>query len=147
MQWPGWTIIGSAAALFAAAPAQADDWQDRDWRQIRVDASALDLSTRAGIETLAGRIHRAVNRICGVDRDCRDQAWASTEEQVAWAIDRDEWMRRMAEERIAQRDACANYGCPTAHPVAYPLPAPAPPSMGGATVTIIYSAPAVYRAH
>jgi UrcA family protein len=136
----GLALLGA----LAATPAVANDGHDRDWAQVRVDASALDLSTPAGIETLAGRIHKAVNRICGSDSLCRDQAWASTEDQVAWAIDRDEWMRRMAEERLAQLDACGGYDCAPAQPVAYPLPAPAPqPMLGGVTVTIIHTAPRI----
>ena len=145
MRKAGWTMVGCAAALFAA-PVQANDWQQPEWRQIRVDASALDLSTPAGIDTLAQRIHKAVNRICGSDRDCRDEAWASTEEQVAWAIGRDEWMRRMADERIAQLDACGNYDCSAAQPASYALPQPVQQPMAGVSVTIIYSALPVYPA-
>ena len=131
--------LAAATALFGTA-AHAHDWDVAEARSIRVDASALDLSTPAGIDVLEGRIRRAVNRICGSDRDCQDEAWASTEDQVAWAIGRDEWLRRMAEERIAQLDAC-RYGCAPAQPAYYPapqpLPAPCPP--GSVVVTIVYN--------
>lgn len=136
----GLAMLGVAAA-WAAAPASADDWRDPEWRQIRVDASALDLSAPAGVDTLAQRIHKAVNRICGSDRYCRDEAWASTEDQVAWAIGRDEWLRRMADERIAQLYACGGYDCEAPQPASYPLPpADFRPMGSGVTVTIIYTA-------
>ena len=131
-------------AIAAATPADARD--RREWRSIRVDVSALDLSTPAGMDVLEGRIARAVNRICGSDRDCRDEAWASTEEQVAWAVDRDMWMRRMAEERMAQLEACRWQECDAPQPAWYPVPAPALPR-GTVTVVIVHDpAPVlVYR--
>jgi UrcA family protein len=131
------------AALTCSAAARADD---RDWRSIRVDASALDLSTTAGMDELARRIHRAVNRICDGDRYCRDEAWASTEDQVASAIDRDLWMRRMAEERIDELEACGRYGCKAPQLAYHPLPEPGVPARG-VTVVIIHNAapPMVYR--
>lgn len=134
--------LAAAAALFAPAAVEARDYEVR---QIRVNASALDLSVPAGMDELARRIHRAVNRICGSDRDCKDEAWASTEEQVTWAIDRDVWMRRMAEERMAQLDACP--GCDLPEPAYYPAPMPMPAPAGGVTVVIVHNAapPAVYR--
>jgi UrcA family protein len=138
--------LGSVALLATTAPSHAQDWRDREWRQIRVDASALDLSTPAGIDVLAARIDKAVNRICGSDRLCRDEAWASTEEQVAWAIGRDEWMRRMAEERIAQVDSCGERGCGPAQPRQHPTYfAASPQPAAGVTVTIIYTPPAEPR--
>lgn len=131
-------------AIAAAPPADARD--RREWRSIRVDVSALDLSTPAGMEVLEGRIARAVNRICGSDRDCRDEAWESTEAQVAWAVDRDIWVRRMAEERIAQLDACRWQGCAAPQPAWYPVPAP-PLPRGTVTVVIVHNPapPIVYR--
>ncbi len=134
-----------AAAMFGALPAEAQHWRDGEWRQIRIDVSALDLSTPAGVDELDRRIKRAVNRICGSDRWCRDEAWASTDEQVAWAIERDEWMRRMAEERIAQLDYCRHRRCGPPRPAYYPVPAPLP--RGTVTVTIINAGepPVVYQ--
>lgn len=84
-----------------------------------------------------------MNRICDDDAVCRDEAWASTEDQVAWAIDRDLWMRRMAEERIAQLDACRWRECEAREPAYYP----APPLARGVTVVIVHNAapPVVYR--
>jgi len=123
-------------ALAVPAAAQAGEGRDYEWRSIRVDASALDLSMPAGIDELSRRIGRAVNRICGSDRDCRDDAWASTEDQVAWAIDRDRWMRRMAEDRMAQLDACHAGGCDAPEPAYYPAPPPPVPA-GGVTVVIV----------
>lgn len=132
------------AALAFPIAAQASEVE---WRSIRVDASALDLSEPAGVDELARRIGRAVNRICGGDRDCRDEAWASTEDQTALAIDRDVWMRRMAEERIAQVEACRWGGCEAPRLAYQPLPEPGVPAGGGVTVVIVHHAapPAAYR--
>jgi len=47
---------------------------DRGVRAVRVDVSALDLSTPAGMKALEGRIARTVNRICDDDPGCRDEA-------------------------------------------------------------------------
>ena len=137
-------LFALALAAFAfPIAAQASDYE---WRSIRVDASALDLSEPAGIDELARRIGRAVNRICGSDRDCRDEAWASTEDQTALAIDRDLWMRRMAEERIAQVDLCRWGGCDAPRLAYQPLPEPGTPA-GGVTVVIVHHAPPpqIYR--
>ena len=116
-------------------------------RSIRVDASALDLATPAGVDELARRIGRAVNRICGSHRYCRDEAWASTEAQTALAIDRDVWMRRMAEERIAQIDACGQEGCDAPRLSYQPVPELPVTAAGGVTVVIVHSPapPVVYR--
>ncbi|ATY32676.1 UrcA family protein [Sphingomonas psychrotolerans] len=131
------------AALVLPVTAQARDYERYS---IRVDASAFDLSTPAGMDELARRIGRAVNRICGSDRACRDEAWASTEDQVASAIDRDWWMRRMAEERIAQVEACRWQDCDAPRLTYQPLPEPGAPA-GGVTVVIVHNAapPPVYR--
>ncbi len=136
----------SAVCLLFGSAAEARDWRDREWRSIRVDASALDLSTPAGMDELERRIGRAVNRICGSDRDCRDEAWASTEDQVAWAVDRDMWMRRMAEERMAQLEQCRWRDCDAPQPAYYPAPPPPLPA-SGVTVVIVHNAapPLVYR--
>jgi UrcA family protein len=136
-------LFGFALAAFAfPIAAQASEVE---WRSIRVDASALDLSEPAGMDELARRIGRAVNRICGSDRDCRDEAWASTEEQTAHAIDRDLWMRRMAEERIAQVETCRWGGCEAPRLAYHPLPEPGVPA-GEVTVVIVHhAAPIVYR--
>ena len=97
----------------------------------------LDLSTSAGVAELYRRVERAVNRICDGDRDCRDEAWASTEEQASAAIARDRWMRRLARERAAELRACGRYGCAPSAPVRY-QPAPPPPLVvqGGTRVTV-----------
>lgn len=135
----------SAVCALVVPSAEARDLRDREWRSIRVDASALDLSMPAGMDELSRRIGRAVNRICGSDRDCREEAWASTEDQVGWAIDRDVWMRRMAEERIAQLE-CRRQGCDAPQPAYYPAPPPPLPA-NGVTVVIVHNAapPLVYR--
>ena len=137
-------LLAALAAIALPATAQA---RDLEWRSIRVDASALDLSTPAGMDELAKRIGRAVNRICGSDDYCRDEAWASTEGQVAWAIDRDVWMRRMAEERIAQVEACRWRDCDAPRLAYHPLPEPGVVAQGGVTVMIVHTAapPVVYR--
>ena len=138
-------LAACAAGAVLSTGAQAQDWRDRETRSITVESAALDLSTDAGVDELSHRIGRAVNRICGSDRDCRAEAWASTEEQVAWAIDRDEWTRRLAEERRAQLAACGWQGCAPEPRPAYYVPQPCPPGMPGVTVTIVYAAPAAYR--
>ncbi|WP_404334543.1 UrcA family protein [Sphingomonas sp. MMS12-HWE2-04] len=134
-------VLFAAVAAGCAVPAYAQNWDgDREWRSVRVDASALDLSTDSGVDELEKRVGKAVNRICGSDSACRDDAWASADAQVADAIRRDEWMRRMAEERIAQLDHCRWNGCAPAQPVYYAPPPPPPVNYvpaGGVTVTII----------
>ena len=138
-------LFGLAAfvALYLPFAVQAEE---HERRTLRVDASALDLSTPAGMDELARRIGRAVSRICGSDGDCRDEAWASTEDQVGRAIDRDLWMRHMAEERIAELEACGRDGCAAPRLAYHPLPEPGMPA-GGVTVVIIHNAapPVVYR--
>jgi UrcA family protein len=127
----GW-IAAAAMLAGGAAPLAAQDWRDREWQQVRVDASALDLSTAAGVDELERRVARAVNRICGSDPQCRDEAWASTDEQVAWAIRHDELVRHYGEARLAELAACGEAGCrPAAPPRRHP-------SGGTVTVTILY---------
>lgn len=133
-------LIGGVAASLGSGSAQAQNRYDGEVLSIRVDASAFDLATPSGIDALAQRIHRAVNRICGSDAVCRDEAWASTEDQVAWAIDRDQWRAEMAAQREAQLDACGWDGCATPAPVAYPVPVPQP-APGAVVVTIVRGAP------
>ncbi|MFA6117082.1 MAG: UrcA family protein [Sphingomonas sp.] len=135
----GVLLFAATAGLTTAA--HADDRYET--RSIAVAAADLDLSTSAGVAELYRRVERAVNRICDGDRDCRDQAWASTEEQASAAIARDRWMRRLAREREAELRACGRYGCaPQPAPVYY-QPAPPPPApstvtmQGGTTVTVV----------
>ncbi|MEN3748986.1 UrcA family protein [Sphingomonas sp. HF-S3] len=149
------TMLLAAALIATTGVAQAQRWEDRyERRSIPVEAADLDLSNDAGIRTLEGRVAKAVNRICGSDRDCRDEAWASTDDQVAWAISRDRWTRRMAEEREAQLRDCGWDGCERRGEVIYepveddyPPPAPPPPPAGGVHVVIVYSTapPIEYR--
>lgn len=124
-------LAGVALATISSA-AQAD-WDDRyEMQQVVVAAADLDLSTSVGIAELYRRVDRAVNRICGSDRDCRDEAWESTEEQASAAIGHDKWMRRLALERAAQLRACGWNGCapqpiqawspPVRPPVTYSVP-------------------------
>lgn len=94
----------AAMMLVTAGPAMAGDRYET--RQIAVPAAGLDLSTEAGIDILAARIDKGVNRICGSDRRCRDEAWASTEWQVDRAIRKARAWRRLAAERAAQLRAC-----------------------------------------
>jgi UrcA family protein len=143
------SIRSALLVLYAIAvpvSASAQTGREAEWRSIRVDVSALDLSTRSGMTELERRIGRAVNRICDDDAICRDEAWASTEDQVAWAIDRDLWMRRMAEQRIAQLDACRWRDCDAPRPAYYPA-SPPPPHARGVTVVIVHNAapPVVYQ--
>jgi UrcA family protein len=140
-------IVFALFALAGLSLSAAASARDLEWRSIRVDASALDLSTPAGMDELSKRVGRAANRICGSDDYCRDQAWASTEDQVALAIDRDLWMRRMAEERIAQVEACRWRDCDAPRLAYLPIPEPGVPVRSGVTVVIVHDAapPLVYR--
>ncbi|MCW3836400.1 UrcA family protein [Sphingomonas canadensis] len=110
-------ILFALAALTAApaSPAMAAGGQG-ETRSLAVPVADLDLSTAAGRRELERRVERAVSRICGPDRRCRDEAWASAWDQANAAIARDEWMRRLAAEREAQLRACGRwagpYGCP-----------------------------------
>jgi len=114
----GWAGAMSLAMLYPAAA------RDRvELRQIAVPSAGLDLSTEAGIDILAARIDKGVNRICGHDRLCRDEAWASTEWQVARLIDRARAWRQLADERAAQLRACRQR---CAQPAAYYAPPPPP---------------------
>ena len=140
----GLFLATCAAGALLSPAARAEDWRDREVRSIVVDSSALDLSTNAGIDELSRRINRAVNRICGSDRACRDEAWASTEGQVAWVVSHDEWRRRMADEHAAELMACGGRSCaPPPRPAHY-VPPPCPPGMAPVSVTIVYGSP-VYR--
>ena len=130
------------AALAAMLVPAAADAGNRQWQSVRVNIEALDLSTPKGMGELERRVARAVNRICAGDRDCRDEAWASTEAQVAYAIRRDVYMRRMAAEREAQLRACGRRPCEPRQPVRYAPPPPPVPIQGGTTViTIVHNAP------
>ena len=135
----GLLVFAAIAGLTTAVHA----YDRYETRSIAVAAVDLDLSTSAGVAELYRRVERAVNRICDGDRDCRDDAWASTEEQASAAIARDRWLRRLAREREAELRACGRYGCaPPPAPVYY-QPAPPPPSPsvvtqpGGTTVTVV----------
>ncbi|WCM25447.1 UrcA family protein [Sphingomonas sp. QA11] len=121
----------------AGLATTANAYDRYEIRSIPVAAADLDLSTSAGVAELYRRVERAVNRICEGDRDCRDEAWASTEEQASAAIARDRWMRRLARERAAELRACGRYGCAPSAPVHY-QPAPPMPLVvqGGTRVTV-----------
>lgn len=108
--------IAAAALMTGAAVASGR------YESVSVRVADLDLSNPAGVEELSYRINGAVNRICsgasGSDRrDCEDEAWYSTEQQVARAVSNDEWMRRLADERVAQLRYCER-GCPLAYAMA-----------------------------
>ncbi len=118
-------LFFAATAGLATAAAGHDRYETRS---IAVPAVDLDLSTSAGVAELYRRVERAVNRICDGDRDCREDAWASTEEQASAAIARDRWMRRLAREREAELRACGRYGCAPAPEPLYYQPAPPAPS-------------------
>ncbi|NML06513.1 UrcA family protein [Sphingomonas sp. G-3-2-10] len=136
-------ILLAAAMLTAALGAQAQPFDKGDGyetRTIAVEAADLDLSTNAGMTTLDKRIRHAVERICASDRACRDEAWASTQDQVAWAVSRDQWMRRLAEERAEQIRTCG-WNCPAPAQVYYPAPLPPPPAPGASVVVIITHSP------
>lgn len=125
----GMFLIACAAGALFTTSAQAGNWRDRETRSIAVDAADLDLSTDPGLDALSYRIGHAVRRICGSDRECEDEAWASTEGQVAWAMNQAEWRRRWIEPRAPE-------------PVRY-LP-PCPPGDYGVRVVILQG-PVVWR--
>lgn len=138
----GMLIAACAAGALLTSTAHAED---RETRSITVDSSALDLSTAAGLDELSHRIGRAVNRICGGDRECEDEAWSSTEGQVAWVVSHAEWRRRMADAHAAELMACGGRSCAEpVRPAYYAPPPPCPPGTAGVSVTIIYGPP-TYR--
>lgn len=118
------TAMATAMAAIGATPAAASgDWDRGERQQIVVPSAGLDLSSDAGIDILAARIDRAVRRICAHDRQCQDEAWASTQRQVARAIDRARIWRRLASERAAQLRACRDRCVRPAAAYAPPPPA------------------------
>lgn len=92
----------TAAALIAPA-AVASDYYDRDVQTAVVRAGDLDLSTGWGMDRLIKRLRSRIDEMCGGDGDCRDEAWLSADWQVARAASRDQWDRRIAFEREADR--------------------------------------------
>ncbi|MFL9841247.1 UrcA family protein [Sphingomonas sp. ST-64] len=122
-------VLAASAAMWM--PVGSADARDRyETRQIAVPAAGLDLSTDAGIDILAARIDKGIDRICGWDGDCRDGAWESTEWQVDRLIRKARAWRRLAEERAAQLRACRDR---CTRPAAWYAPPP-PPS---ATTVIV----------
>ena len=141
------TLLIAAALMALPGVAQAQRWNGRvETRTIAVPAADLDLSTRAGERALERRMRRAVNRICGGDRYCRETAWASAAGQIAWAIENDRWMRRLADERLAEIRACGYQGCWQRAAYYTPPPPPPPPVYQGGTVVtvIVTTTPPVY---
>ncbi len=119
-------IVAAALCLAGAADAR----ERYETRQIAVPAVGLDLSTDAGLDILAARIDKGIDRICGWDRDCRDGAWESTEWQVDRLVRKARAWRRLAEERAAQLRACRDR---CTRPAAWY----APPSPATTTVIVI----------
>lgn len=89
-------------ALLAPA-ATATDYGDRDVQTTLVNVADLDLSTGWGMDRLIKRLRGRIDDMCGWDEDCRDEAWLSADWQVARAVTRDQWRRRIAFEREADR--------------------------------------------
>jgi UrcA family protein len=94
------TILG--AALLAPA-ATASDYYDRDVQTTVISVADLDLSTGWGMDRLIKRLRGRIDDMCGWDEDCRDEAWLSADWQVARAVTQDQWRRRIAFEREADR--------------------------------------------
>jgi|GEM_PF-1700832 len=92
----------AAAALIVPA-AGAADYYDRDVRTTLVNVADLDLSTGWGVDRLIKRLRGRIDDMCGWDEDCRDEAWLSADWQVARAVTRDQWRRRIAYEREQDR--------------------------------------------
>jgi hypothetical protein len=89
------------------------------------------------MDRLIKRLRGRIDEMCGWDEDCRDEAWLSADWQVARAVTRDQWRRRIAFEREADRRyyRMRRFAPPPPPPVvvqplpriAY-LPIPAPPA-------------------
>lgn len=94
--------VMSAAALIAPA-ATASDYYDRDVQTTVIGVADLDLTTGWGMDRLIKRLRGRIDEMCGWDEDCRDEAWLSADWQVARAVTRDQWRRRIAFEREADR--------------------------------------------
>lgn len=129
--------VMSAAALIAPA-ATASDYDDRDVQTTVVGVADLDLSTGWGMDRLINRLRGRIDDMCGGDEDCRDEAWLSADWQVARAASHDQWRRRIAFEREADRRyyRMHRFAPPPPRPpvmveppprIAY-LPLPAPPA-------------------
>jgi len=93
-------ILGAA---LPAPAATASDYDGRDVQTTLVNVSDLDLSTGWGMDRLIKRLRGRIDDMCGWDEDCRDEAWLSADWQVARAVTRDQWRRRIAFEREADR--------------------------------------------
>lgn len=101
-------IVAAVPAVMMAAAllvptAVASDYYDRDVQTAVVRAGDLDLSTGWGMDRLIKRLRGRIDEMCGGDEDCRDEAWLSADWQVARAASRDQWDRRIAFEREADR--------------------------------------------
>lgn len=129
--------VMSAAALIVPA-ATASDYYDRDVQTTVIGVADLDLSTGWGVDRLIKRLRGRIDDMCGWDEDCRDEAWLSADWQVARAVTRDQWRRRIAFEREADRRyyRMRRFAPPPPPPpamvqplprIAY-LPIPAPPA-------------------
>jgi len=94
-------IILGAALL--APVATASDYDGRDGQTTLVNGADLDLSTGWGMDRLIKRLRGRIDDMCGWDEDCRDEAWLSADWQVARAVTHDQWRRRIAFEREADR--------------------------------------------
>jgi UrcA family protein len=90
-------------AIVVAPAATASDYGDRDVQTTLVNVADLDLSTGWGMDRLIKRLRGRIDDMCGWDEDCRDEAWLSADWQVARAVTRDQWRRRIAFEREADR--------------------------------------------
>lgn len=98
------TIAAAALAVVLLAPAAtASDYYDRDVETTVVSVADLDLSTGWGMDRLIKRLRGRIDDMCGWDEDCRDEAWLSADWQVARAVSHDQWRRRIAAEREADR--------------------------------------------
>lgn len=92
-----------AAGVPLAASASSFDYNGREVRTEVVRAWDLDLSTGWGMDKLIKRLRSRIDAMCDWDMDCRNEAWLSADWQVARALSRDQWRRRIAMERAADR--------------------------------------------
>lgn len=116
-----------AATLAPAAAAASDfDYRGRDVVTDTVFVADLDLSTGWGMDRLIKRLRDRIDMMCGEDEDCRDEAWLSADWQVARELKRDQWRRRIAYERAADRRQYRVMRFRRVGPAGGPPPMPAP---------------------
>ncbi len=94
----------AAAAFVAPATASASSaYDDGEVRTDVINVADLDLTTGWGMDRLIKRLRGRIDAMCDYDESCRDEAWLSADWQVARAVRRDQWQKRIAYEREQDR--------------------------------------------